>query len=338
VSALLPDSMVTALAMSCDDHLAMMGAVQPFIDTAISKTVNVPADYPFEDFKQLYLRAHAYGLKGCATYRPNDTLGAVLEVPATAPETAPAPAPLDMDPLRISIEKRPEGEMQAVTEKLVYHTSEGQKSLYLVVSFVSVEGFLDGQRVTVERPLEVFIPAGQNDEAQQWVTAVARVLSLTARDGRLPKALADLRKVTWDKGPVRSGTTARPTARGCRAFTARKWRPSPTRCSRSCTGAAFSTTRAGSSRRCASRPRAPPRPARRRCRPRASRPCCPHGPDPGQALPRVRRPRPGQEGRLRVLHPLRLPGLLRLRRGTRRYGLRAAARPRARPGSGSAAR
>lgn len=59
--------------------------------------------------------------------------------------------------------------------------------------------------MTVERPLEVFIPAGQNDEAQQWVTAVARVLSLTARDGRLPKALADLRKVTWDKGPVRSG-------------------------------------------------------------------------------------------------------------------------------------
>jgi len=213
VSQVLPDSMVTALAMSCDDHLAMMGAVQPFIDTAISKTVNVPADYPFDDFKKLYLRAHAYGLKGCATYRPNDTLGAVLEVPTTAATNSappgaspgPAPAPLDMDPLRISIEKRPEGETPAVTEKLVYHTSEGQKSLYLVVSFVSVEGFLDGQSVTVERPLEVFIPAGQNDEAQQWVTAVARVLSLTARDGRLPKALADLRKVTWDKGPVRSG-------------------------------------------------------------------------------------------------------------------------------------
>ena len=39
------------------DHLRMVQAVQPFVDTAISKTVNVPADYPFDDFRDLYSQA-----------------------------------------------------------------------------------------------------------------------------------------------------------------------------------------------------------------------------------------------------------------------------------------
>ena len=206
----LPASMVTALQMPCAEHLAMMGAVQPYIDSAISKTVNVAADYPFEDFKRLYLTAHSLGLKGCATYRPNETLGAVLhtgEEPGAATATADTLA--ELDPLRLSIESRPQGELSSVTEKLVYHTSEGSKSLYLSVSFIPVAGVVAGQAVTIERPIEVFLPAGQLDDAQQWVSAAMRMMSLTARDGRLPRALADMRKVSWDKGPVRCGTYTR---------------------------------------------------------------------------------------------------------------------------------
>ena len=45
-----------------------------------SKTVNVPADYPYEDFQDLYLSAWKSGLKGLATYRPNTVLGSVLSV------------------------------------------------------------------------------------------------------------------------------------------------------------------------------------------------------------------------------------------------------------------
>jgi ribonucleoside-diphosphate reductase alpha chain len=47
------------------------------VDAAISKTVNVAADYPFEDFQQLYWRAWESGLKGLTTYRPNQVTGAV---------------------------------------------------------------------------------------------------------------------------------------------------------------------------------------------------------------------------------------------------------------------
>jgi ribonucleoside-diphosphate reductase alpha chain len=60
----LPEYFVSALEMSAADHIAMMQVVQPFIDTSISKTVNIPADYPFEDFKNLYLGAWKAGLKG----------------------------------------------------------------------------------------------------------------------------------------------------------------------------------------------------------------------------------------------------------------------------------
>ncbi len=92
--AMLPPAFVNALQMSAQDHMAMNVAVQPFIDTAISKTVNVPADYPFDAFKDLYFEAWKAGLKGIATYRPNSVLGSVLEVASPA---APVAAPQDFD-------------------------------------------------------------------------------------------------------------------------------------------------------------------------------------------------------------------------------------------------
>lgn len=78
--AALTPAFVTALEMSAQDHEAMVAAVAPYIDTAISKTVNVPADYPYEDFQNLYMEAWQSGLKGLATYRPNAVLGSVLSL------------------------------------------------------------------------------------------------------------------------------------------------------------------------------------------------------------------------------------------------------------------
>ena len=80
----LTDAFVTALEMSAQAHAAMVAAVAPCIDTAISKTVNVPADYPYADFADLYMQAWSSGLKGLATYRPNRVLGSIL-MPPTQP-------------------------------------------------------------------------------------------------------------------------------------------------------------------------------------------------------------------------------------------------------------
>jgi len=211
-TAQLPPAFVGALEMDAQDHIAMMEAVQPCIDTSISKTVNVAADYPYEDFKNLYLQAWRARLKGLATYRPNSILGAVLEVqpsaPAApaAPASAPAPLPV-VDPMRAVIESRPLGALDAMAEKIEYWTHEGHKSLYLIVSFLPVPR-ADGKG-TVERAIEFFMPVGQSGESQQWITASMRLLSLAARGGFLERALSDMRKVAWDRGPVRHGYKVR---------------------------------------------------------------------------------------------------------------------------------
>ena len=201
----LPPTFISALEMNAHDHIAMMQVVQPFIDTAISKTVNVPADYPYEDFKDLYLQAWRAGLKGLATYRPNAILGAVLELKPLTQEgqTAKADVTTAVDPMRTVIESRPKGGLDAVAEKIEYWTHEGQKTLYLIVSFLPVER-ADGSG-WIDRAIEFFMPVGQNGESQQWMTSSMRLLSLAARGGFLERALSDMRKVAWDRGPVRHG-------------------------------------------------------------------------------------------------------------------------------------
>ncbi len=201
----LPEAFVTALQMSALDHMRMLEAVQPYIDTSISKTVNVPEDYPYEAFRNLYLEAWKAGLKGLATYRPNQVLGAVLSV---AP--APAAAASDDDPLIRPFGSRPLGDLEGVTSKVEYLTYEGHKTVYLTVNFMRVSGTIDGQPVTIERPIEFFMPAGQRSEGQQWITSTMRLLSMVARSGGpIAKALADMRNVVWDKGTVRYGSLVR---------------------------------------------------------------------------------------------------------------------------------
>jgi ribonucleoside-diphosphate reductase alpha chain len=91
----LPPYWVTALEIAALDHVRMLAAVQPFVDSAISKTVNVVADYPFAEFEDLYAQAWRAGLKGLATYRPNEVTGAVLAA-TPAPAATPVPEVQDL--------------------------------------------------------------------------------------------------------------------------------------------------------------------------------------------------------------------------------------------------
>ena len=87
----LPEQFVSALDISANDHMLMQAAIQPYICASISKTVNVPADYPFAQFKDIYVNAWKNGLKGITTYRPNAVIGSVLSVESTASQ------PQDLD-------------------------------------------------------------------------------------------------------------------------------------------------------------------------------------------------------------------------------------------------
>lgn len=67
----LPDYFISANDITPKDHVAVQAAAQRWIDSSISKTANVPTEYPFEDFKDIYMDAYEQGLKGCTTFRFN---------------------------------------------------------------------------------------------------------------------------------------------------------------------------------------------------------------------------------------------------------------------------
>jgi ribonucleoside-diphosphate reductase alpha chain len=76
----LPDYFESSQELPVAAHVEMLNVLAPMVDAAISKTVNIPADYPYEDFKSVYMDAWSGGLKGLTTYRPNAELGSVLAV------------------------------------------------------------------------------------------------------------------------------------------------------------------------------------------------------------------------------------------------------------------
>ncbi|MDE0245105.1 MAG: adenosylcobalamin-dependent ribonucleoside-diphosphate reductase [Gammaproteobacteria bacterium] len=69
----LPEYFVTADDVSPSEHVAIQGAAQKWVDSSISKTANVPSDYPYDRFKDIYIEAWKSGLKGCTTFRFNPT-------------------------------------------------------------------------------------------------------------------------------------------------------------------------------------------------------------------------------------------------------------------------
>ena len=74
----LPAEFINARSLSPGAHLEMQAALQPFVDSAISKTINVSADFAFDEFLDLYRAAWGYGLKGCTTFRSNPVTGEIL--------------------------------------------------------------------------------------------------------------------------------------------------------------------------------------------------------------------------------------------------------------------
>ena len=69
--AQLPEYFIAADDISPKEHVDVQAAAQTWVDSSISKTANVPTDYPYEDFKDIYRYAHEQGLKGCTTFRFN---------------------------------------------------------------------------------------------------------------------------------------------------------------------------------------------------------------------------------------------------------------------------
>jgi len=78
----LPPAWMDTHQLRPEAHLQIQAAMQPYIDNAISKTINIPADFPFEKLTEVYSKAYDLGLKGCTIFRPNPVTGSVMEAPA----------------------------------------------------------------------------------------------------------------------------------------------------------------------------------------------------------------------------------------------------------------
>jgi ribonucleoside-diphosphate reductase alpha chain len=184
----LTPAFVTALEMSAQAHAAMVAAVAPFIDTAISKTVNVPADYPYEDFQDLYMEAWQSGLKGLATYRPNAILGSVLSLTPTASTTLPAAsptAPLQVDGAnqRLALTRLPAPVLSSLRWPSRPELPAGNPAWTFMVhhpfgDFALFVGELAGDDGGAPRPFEVWV---NGTDQPRGLGALSKTLSMDLR-------------------------------------------------------------------------------------------------------------------------------------------------------------
>lgn len=223
----LPQAFVTAEVLSPQAHLAMQNALQPYVDSSISKTINCPADLSFEDFETIYSDAYRLGLKGCTTYRPSALRGSVLATTETDPShagaarTSPAPeqaAP--MEPASLTAERAPSpardwqiatgaehGQIAPDPGELVYIADplerdralagvtyklkwpESDHAIYVTLNDIEHNGR--------RRPFEIFINT-RNLEHYAWTVALTRMISAVFRRGGDVAFVAEELKAVFD--------------------------------------------------------------------------------------------------------------------------------------------
>jgi ribonucleoside-diphosphate reductase alpha chain len=177
----LPPYFATALEISALDHMRMVAVVAPFVDSAISKTVNVPENYPYADFESLYLEAWKSGLKGITTYRPNAVLGSVLSV-TPSPEASQQPNDLDTSDIdrRIRLDAAPQPALCSLRWPGRPALPGGNPSwTYMVESpFGRFAIFVGHVENGTSYPFEVWV---NGNEQPRGIGAVAKTLSMDMR-------------------------------------------------------------------------------------------------------------------------------------------------------------
>ena len=191
----LPDYFVNAQTLPAMDHVRMQAAAQKWVDSSISKTINVPEDIDFQSFKDVYMEAWDSGCKGCTTYRPNDVTGSVLSVePEKKPELIADENAGDVIYMTEPLD-RP-GELTGQTYKVKWPDSE--HAIYITINDILHQG--------QHRPFEVFINS-KNMEHFAWTVALTRMISAVFRRGgdvsfvvEELKAVFDPRGGAWMNG------------------------------------------------------------------------------------------------------------------------------------------
>ena len=178
----LPEYFVAASDVKPNEHLKIQAVLQKHVDSSISKTINIPSDYPFKDFEDIYMKAYEKGLKGCTTFRPSEFITGVL----VKDEKKKKPEAVQLSNNKYTIPKRPE-ELEGTTYKL--KTSLSPDAFYVTINDL-IE---DGER----RPYELFINT-KNLQHFSWIVAITRLISAVFRHDSKPTFLVDELKSIYD--------------------------------------------------------------------------------------------------------------------------------------------
>ncbi len=190
----LPDYFVATNDIKPIEHVDIQAVLQKYVDSSISKTINVPSSYPFEKFQDIYMKAYEKGLKGCTTFRPSKYITGVLirdedKKKNEAEEAAKiATAAVTIaEAKKAAFKKRPEI-LEGTTYKI--KTPLAADALYLTINDLVEE---DGRR----RPYELFINT-KNLQHFSWVVAMTRLISAVFRHDPEPTFLVEELKSIYD--------------------------------------------------------------------------------------------------------------------------------------------
>ncbi len=173
----LPEYFVASDQITADEHLNIQAILQKYVDSSISKTINVPSDYPFEDFQDIYMKAFEKGLKGCTTFRPSEHLTGVLI--KKEDEKAKKESPINLG-------KRPT-QLEGTTYKIKTPLSED--ALYVTINDIVQGGY--------RHPYELFINT-KNLQHFSWIVAMSRMISAVFRHEHDPSFMVEELKSIYD--------------------------------------------------------------------------------------------------------------------------------------------
>ena len=159
------DVFVTALEMTVDEHVDMLGSIAYHVDMSCSKTINVPSDYSFEDTKKIYEKCHDLGIKGCTIFRPNEIRqGILITDNQEQAESDNTPSEL---PRGFIIK----ADDNCIGLKRTLHTGCGT---------LHCEAFFDPSNGQL---LETYFSKGSSGGCNNFMIGLSRMISLAARGG-----------------------------------------------------------------------------------------------------------------------------------------------------------
>lgn len=159
-----PRHFITADKLPVHEHIAIQEACQDWIDASISKTINLPKEYTYEEFVAVYDLAYEAGLKGCTTYRPSDVRGSILAASGTEGESGKevngkGTAPINSRPALL----------RGLTAKVTW---PGLNSS----TYITLGRLPDG------KPFEIFLNS-KDQRSSEWMTASTLLMSWLMRLG-----------------------------------------------------------------------------------------------------------------------------------------------------------